>query len=98
MTARSISSVRYGLECSCFSAVVGMLTALAIFGALGPHEMWSRISMAVVVLVIFGSAYLLVGTAWYASAEYEARLNLLTLLSLQNRSQRPRSVHKSVTP
>ena len=86
--ARSISSARYSTHASTAAFFVGLILASGLFfAALGGLKRDLLISLSITI-GIFGVAillFLLSVRTRYSSAEYNARINLLTILSMGER-------------
>ena len=77
--ARSIASIRYGINCSLFSFIFGFTAAVGIYLWLEATGFWKLLGGGLLLTVLFTTVYMLWQRGVYASAEYNARLNLITL-------------------
>ena len=77
--ARSISSIRYGLNCSLFSFIFGFTAAVGIYLSMEASDLWKVLGGGLLLSVLFTTGYMLWQRGVYANAEYDARLNLITL-------------------
>lgn len=88
--ARSISSVRYGLESAVFALILGVIYSISIYivwlHLLSNHFSFFQYIISLSLIIIISSALLaiLIIRWFYASKEYDARLNLISIISTNN--------------